>query len=363
MSNMLTGIERQLILEYLATETPPITFISEQKEDVPIIFPEGTISFSNTKGSITLAATRLLPASPIEGHIQFYYRKLGLCFSTTITQNGPMGASFPIPERIERISGFTEETTPVKGKVFYSFQNIKPCASCVSTHDYQLYNPFVWRELPDSDDFRKKLIALLKSFNFHICRTPATFTKTLAATQKILYIINGKLPQRQPFNSDVCLLSAELPIALAHKGLSGLFIPLDASAQTCAVSTEIIKNDAELDRLLSHFCGCKYLAQHQPLPDVQGRIEPLSIIYLSSYGFVLGGQKNQSLSLLKDGDTFQILLEEESPIGSRLIQSTIKITEHIIGDDDKQCIFCAFTEIQEEDKRFLFERFNGKKYK
>ena len=127
--------------------------------------------------------------------------------------------------------------------------------------------------------------------------------------------------------------------------------------------TEIIKNDAELDRLLSHFCGCKYLAQHQPLPDVQGRIEPLSIIYLSSYGFVLGGQKNQSLSLLKDGDTFQILLEEESPIGSRLIQSTIKITEHIIGDDDKQCVFCAFTEIQEEDKRFLFERFNGKKYK
>ncbi len=363
MSNILTGMERQLIVEYLAAETPPVTFIPDNPEYLPVIFPEGTISFQHgNTASLSFAASRLLPASPVTGSIQFYYRKLGLCFSAEITANGAAGASFAIPEQIQRINGFMEETTPVKGKFFYSFHNIKPCASCASTTEFALYDPFVWNGLPDSDDFRKKLITHLRKYDFHLCRTPPAFVKKLAETNKLLYIINGKLPQRRPFACDVCLTAAELPVSLAQGRLSGLFIPLDRQAGTCAVTAAIIKNDAELDSLLRDFCCAKYLAGSRSLLDVQGRIAPLTLIYLSSFGFAVAGQRNQSLAVLSGGDAFQMQLEEESLIGSRLIQADIQVTETISGSEDKQCISCAFTAIHEEDKRFLFERFNGRLY-
>lgn len=97
------------------------------------------------------------------------------------------------------------------------------------------------------------------------------------------------------------------------------------------------------------------------IPSVLGRIEPLTILFISHKELVLGCQSGQMP--LNSGSEYAV--EIHIPI-MRLVR-TIYITVYVSGlinsplsDCEKQCALCTINSIREEDSRFLFEKLYGK---
>jgi len=126
-----------------------------------------------------------------------------------------------------------------------------------------------------------------------------------------------------------------------------------------SLSKDLINSDTILE--INNLESVKFFFSEKPLQisAVENRFKPLSILFLSHKQIVLGCSEKDMI--LKFGIEYAIKISVPMEIGRRIIFATIKVKK-IIGDAKdildytQTCSLCEFTQIKEEDKRFLKEK-------
>lgn len=305
-SNSLTGIERELVLQYLIDGNVPVTVTpvepvqTENAEDEikpasSAVFPialkgeqikvlkQGIILLTNPPRTVKNFQTKKV-------RVEFYFNRLGLYFETELKEISS-GLALVIPSKIFRISEL-EKSRPLdfSAVLFYSCsEKTDVHIPCYPLENYRLFSKPIWSDVPE--ELQHKTKSYLEQFIVH-ARKQGT----------------------------------------AGNGLQ--LIPV-----------------------------CRYLAEaREKMQEIEGRSNPLDIIYADYERIVFASL--QSNMHLDSGAEYA--LEMFFPVESNVIKvRKLFLTccvEALYYDDNKKfaAAVCRYTSIKEEDIRFLYEKTTNK---
>lgn len=307
-SNSLTGIERELVLQYLIDGNVPVTITpieeiskGENKDKIKpttsAIFPialkgeqikvleQGIILLTNPPKSVQNFQTKNV-------RVEFYFNRLGLYFNTELKEI-KNGLAFVIPSAINRIEEFEKERPlDFSATIFYSCNEKNDIhINCYPLENYRLFSKPIWNDVPE--ELQHKAKSYLEKFIVH-ARKQGT----------------------------------------AGNGLQ--LIPV-----------------------------CRYLVEaKEKIKSLEGRVEPLDIIY-ADYERIVFASRTSNIHLEVGGE---YALEFTFPIESNVIKNRkLFLTcavEALYQNDEKSftTVVCRYTSIKEEDIRFLYEKTTNKKF-
>lgn len=319
MSNSeLTGIERQLVLQYLIDGNVPVTVTEIQSSDNGTNFKDNTEQTEPKKNIkniswgvfpvalhgeqlTVLSQGIILLKNPPEAvknfdgkevRVQFYFNKLGLFFITKM-KSIKSGLALVIPEKIKKIEEEPEkESGNFSATLFYESGkktgelNIK----CGFITEYKLFVQPKWSDIKEEYQTKAKK-----------------------------YLEKAVMTSRSIGNS--------------------------------------IGNGLHLINV------SKYLSQEQLNEEtsIEGRKTPPAIIYIDHEKIVFAGKK--------ENITLEIGLEYAIKLGFPIVNSPIKertvyltfVVENIFENDEttKACAICKYTSIKEEDVRYLHDKMSS----
>lgn len=311
----LTGIERELVLQYLIDGNVPITVtpIEDGEADGKVkpasssVFP---IAIKAEQQKVLQQGIILLtnPSENVRNFIgrnvkvEFYFNRLGLYFETRMKEISA-GLALVIPSAISRI-----EETPVSGRatefsatLYYSLsrESVEKDTEgsihieCVPAQGYDIFAKPVWKDV--AEEAQQKAKSYLEEF-----------------------------------------------IAHARKqGVAGNGVQLIPVVRFLAEESQ----------------GAK-------VQSIEGRAEPLEVLFANHERIVFGARTNAAETSLKEGCEYalEMLFPMKRPLNDRKIFTTCRV-ESIYFDDEKKasCSVCRYTSIQEEDLRFLYEKCTNEK--
>jgi len=308
VNEKLTGIERDLVLQYLVDGNVPVTLtpVVEKTEEETVhslnskVFPialkaehlkvsdEGIIQLENPPQAVNDFAGKNVK-------VEFYFNRVGLYFISEVSA-GKDGLFLSVPKEISRIKDIEEKKEYDFSAVIYlSYNNKEKKESniqCVPWAAQELFSRPVWKSIP-------------------------------LENQKVAkeYLEDFVSQAKQEKN--------------AGNGIQ--LIPI-----------------------------CNYLTfkKEEKIEAVQNRQKPLNILYVDHERIVLGST-NEADSFV-EGSEYGIKLcftIKNSPILSRDIYVTCLINKVYTNKDNSiKCIDCIYTSMQEEDMRFLFEKATKKHF-
>ena len=298
----LTGIERELFLQYLIDGNVPVTLTpiedqnSENSEIIKSltsqIFPvaikgehltvqkDGVILLENAPDSVTKFANKTVK-------VEFYFNRVGLFFTSEVKET-PKGLSISIPEKIERIIDVEEKNHYDFSADFYiecktrRELNIK----CIPDESIELFTRPAWKIIPLEN--QKKAIELLESF-----------------------VEEAKIEKN------------------AGNGIQ--LIPV-----------------------------CKYLTDKQgkQMEALQNRVKPLNILFIDHDRIVLGMDSKACTFFANEEYGVKLSFSiKAGPILTRDIFVTCMVNKiYRSRDGNLSCVDFRYTTMQEEDLRFLYEK-------
>lgn len=296
----LSGIERELVLQYLIDGNVPVTLTpsgtKRQSESVqPLssaVFPvalkgdkiradrSGTIYLENPPQSVLSFAGKNVK-------VEFYFNRVGLFFHSDVLETSS-GLSLKLPESIDYIEDVSES---------------------------QKY------------DFTVSL--------YYECRTQSDMNMTCVPWP----------------HSPLFTRPAWKDIALENQEKAKKYLEIFVE------QAKVEKNAGNGIQLIS---VCNYLTFQEGarMEALQDRAKPLSILYVDHERIVFGNE-TKGLNLIA-GAEYAVKMSftlKEGPIVSRDLFVTCKVNK-IYNDvaGTKYCADCVYTSIQEEDLRFLFEK-------
>lgn len=311
----LTGIERELVLQYLIDGNVPITVTPIEDGEVDgKVKPASSSVFPiaiKAEQQKVLQQGIILLTNPSENvrnfigrnvKVEFYFNRLGLYFETRMKEISA-GLALVIPSAISRI-----EETPVSGRatefsatLYYSLsrESVEKDAEgnihieCVPAQGYDIFAKPVWKDV--AEDAQQKAKSYLEEF-----------------------------------------------IAHARKqGVAGNGVQLIPVVRFLAEESQ----------------GAK-------MQSIEGRTEPLEVLFANHERIVFGTKTNAAETSLKEGCEYalEMLFPMKRPLNDRKIFTTCRV-ESIYFDDEKKasCSVCRYTSIQEEDLRFLYEKCTNEK--
>lgn len=298
----LTGIERDLVLQYLIDGNVPVTLTpieDENSDDEEIIksltsqiFPiaikgehlkvkkDGSILLENPPQSVINFANKKVK-------VEFYFNRVGLYFISDVTES-KKGLKLAIPENINRILDVVEETNyDFSALIYFECKTRKDLnLKCVPSEDIELFTRPVWKLIPLEN--QKKAKELLEYF-----------------------VEQAKVEKN------------------AGNGIQ--LIPI-----------------------------CKYLTDNhvKAMEAMENRVKPLSILFVDHERLVLGMESN--LCTFFQSEEYGVKLSfsiKNGPIQSRDIYVTCIVNKIYRSSDGLQsCVDFRYTTMQEEDMRFLYEK-------
>ena len=298
----LTGIERELVLQYLIDGNVPVTLTpiedqnSENSEIIKSltsqIFPvaikgehltvqkDGVILLENAPDSVTKFANKTVK-------VEFYFNRVGLFFILVVKET-PKGLSISIPEKIERIIDVEEKNHYDFSADFYiecktrRELNIK----CIPDESIELFTRPAWKIIPLEN--QKKAKELLESF-----------------------VEEAKIEKN------------------AGNGIQ--LIPV-----------------------------CKYLTDKQgkQMEALQNRVKPLNILFIDHERIVLGMDSKACTFFANEEYGVKLSFSiKAGPILTRDIFVTCMVNKiYRSRDGNLSCVDFRYTTMQEEDLRFLYEK-------
>lgn len=298
----LTGIERQLVLEYLMDGNVPVTVTPIEKkassdESVPAssagVFPvalraeqmtvldQGIILLKNAPGSIKQFAGK-------DVRVQFYFNKLGLYFISQMKQVSS-GLALVIPAKINHVDDKPEDDDHSFSVILYYEAGKKANSvhiDCTPEKGYRLFETPRWSDVDEVD--QKKAKSYLE--------------KIVAASRE------GK----QNIGNGVHLIPVVRYLAHAEKKVSS----------------------------------------------IQDRANPPSVLYIDHERVVFGAEKKNMI--LEAGCEYALKIGfpiEAGPVKERSVYVTAAVEQFYDSDDEERtCAVCRYTSIKEEDVRFLYEK-------
>ncbi|MFA6856989.1 MAG: hypothetical protein WCR31_07260 [Treponema sp.] len=298
-SKDLTGIERQLVLQYLIDGNVPVTVTpvekkSDDKRIKPLlsaVFPvalkaeqitvldKGIILLKNPPQSVIGFAGKTV-------RVEFYFNRVGLFFTTEM-KSIKAGLALVIPAVIHRIIDVEiKHDYDFSASIYYSCSNKSEVnIDCVPGEGFELFTRPVWSTIPLSDQKRAKVY--LEQF-----------------------VSEAKKEKN------------------AGNGLQ--LIPI-----------------------------CRYLVKtNTAIQSVQGRVKPFSILYVDHERIVFGSD-NETFPLAQ-GAEYALRMSfmlRQGPVAKRDVFATCIPAKIYSSEDSKHmCADCVYTSLQEEDKRFMYEK-------
>lgn len=303
----LTGIERELVLQYLIDGNVPITvtpIVEDEPENNDEVKPSTSAIFPiaiKAEQQKVLEQGIILLTNPPENvksfigqkvKVEFYFNRLGLYFETRIKEI-KAGLALVIPSSISRIAeaATTHRPTEFSAELYYSMnQKSDIHIDCFPAQGYDIFAKPVWKDV--SEGAQQKAKSYLEEF-----------------------------------------------IAHARKqGVAGSGVQLIPVV--------------------------RYLAERvAKMLSVEGRKGPLDVLFVNHERIVFGA-KTESIDLKECGEyALGMTFPMQKPLNSRKIFTTCRV-ETIYTDDEKAltCAVCHYTSIQEEDLRFLYEKCTNEKF-
>ncbi|MBQ9626951.1 MAG: hypothetical protein IJR40_07220 [Treponema sp.] len=302
----LTGIERELVLQYLIDGNVPVTVtpIESPEEDdggkvkpaTAALFPiaikaeqlkvleQGIILLTNPPQNVKNFIDK-------KARVEFYFNRLGLYFETKIKQI-KAGLALVIPSSISRIQEAVPKSRPTEfaAQLYFSVnQKTDVHIDCVPAEGYDIFSKPVWKDI--AEGAQQKAKAYLEEFIVHA----------------------------------------------RQKGVAGSGVQLIPVV--------------------------RYLSEKvSKIESVQGRKSPLETLFVNHERIVFG-QKTGNVDL-QDGTEYALEMSfpMPRPLTERKIFATCRIESNYY-DDEKEfvCVVCRYTSLQEEDMRFLYEKGTGEK--
>ncbi len=301
----LTGIERQLVLEYLIDGNVPLT-LSEVTPDAAAEKSEGTIKkISSGIFPVALKSEQMkvldqgiiLLQNPSESiksfsgksvKVQFYFNRLGLYFLTEV-KSVSTGLAIVIPQSIFKVEDEIEKKkTNFYAVIYYETakKNGGIDINCVFDDDYKLFSVPKWKDVPEEN--QKEAKSYIEE-------------AVLQSKQTSGFVGNG-----------VFLIS--------------------------------------VSRFLSEKKQKKQGA-------IDGRAEAPKIIYIDHERMVFASESENMI--LTEGNEYAVMLSFpiSGPVKDRKVYLTCRIAKIMDSrDGERKCACAVFTSIKEEDLRFLYEK-------
>lgn len=311
----LTGIERELVLQYLIDGNVPITVtpIEDGDEDGKVkpasssVFP---IAIKAEQQKVLQQGIILLtnPSENVRNFIgrnvkvEFYFNRLGLYFETRMKEISA-GLALVIPSAISRIDEKPPQghATEFSATLYYSLsrESVEKDAEgsihieCAPAQGYDIFAKPVWKDV--AEEAQQKAKSYLEEF-----------------------------------------------IAHARKqGVAG--------------------NGVQLIPVVRFLAEEKQGAKVQ---SIEGRAEPLEVLFANHERIVFGARGNASERPLKEGCEYalEMLFPMKRPLNDRKIFTTCRVESvYRAGEKNASCSVCRYTSIQEEDLRFLYEKCTNEK--
>ena len=299
----LSGIERELVLQYLMDGNVPVTLTpvneekaSESNEGIhPLasqIFPvalkpehihvqkNGKIHLENPPQSVVGFAGKTV-------RVEFYFNRVGLYFSSIVDQD-KKGLYILVPEVLNRIKDVEEKTDYDFSAVLYFEVNARKDINtqCIPWENEVLFSRPVWKSIPLEN--QKTAKEYLEKF-------------VEAAKEK------------------------------KNAGNGIQLIPV---------------------------CNFLTFEPEQKIQAIENRVMPLSILYVDHERIVLGSTNTQDKYELGHEYGLKLCFSiKNSPILSRDIFVTCAVNNIYTDQDGKRkCIDFVYTTLQEEDLRYLYEK-------
>nr|MCR5289325.1 hypothetical protein [Treponema sp.] len=298
MSNStLSGIERQLVLQYLMDGNVPVVvtpvvesslthmmpdaavFPIAIRPDTMKVLEEGIILLQNPPHSVSQLRDKMVK-------VEFYFNRLGLSF-TTIVKRVSSGLALVVPKEISHIKEAAErKSVGFEVSVFYTVKNQAAVAlDCKPGKGYNLFSKPSWSDI--DQDHMEEAKRYLESI-----------------------ILQGEKDSITP---------------------NGVYvIPI-----------------------------CRYVTEPDVrIKNIEGRFEPFDVLYVNHEYIVFGcASGNTLLTVAADYPvTLSIPLSDKPFIGKRTIFTTCKVVKIFASvTEKKEAVLCSFVSIKEEDKRFLYE--------
>lgn len=302
MDNKLSGIERELVLQYLIDGNIPVTLTVEsenKKNDSQTIHPltsqvfpialkpehvnvkkNGDIELENPPDVVKNFVGKIVK-------VEFYYNRVGLYFYSPVTQKND-NLVLKVPDVINRIVDSDEEKQyDFSALIYIECKTLKELSlNCIPYEKIELFERPVWKIIPLEN--QKKAKNLLEKF---------------VETAKVEKNVGNGLQ----------------------------LIPI-----------------------------CKFLTDDyvQKMDAMENRKKPLYVLYVDHERIVLGYDFTTYNFVLKDeyGLKFSFLLKN-TPIISRDVFVTASVNKiYKTTDEKKFCVDLKYTTMQEEDLRFLYEK-------
>lgn len=301
-NNKLSGIERELVLQYLIDGNVPVTLtpidetLEDNKETIKSltsqIFPvaikgeniqvskEGVINLENPPQSVVNFANKNVK-------VEFYFNRVGLFFISKVAETND-GLTLSIPKEIDRILDVVDEKQyDFSALIYFECKTKKDIQlNCFPCEDIELFTRPAWKIIPlENQKSAKELLEV--------------------------FVAQAKIEKN------------------AGNGL--LLIPV-----------------------------CKYLTEkHAEIMEaMENRSKPLNVLFVDHERIVLG--MNSKLCTFFAGDEYGIKLSfaiKGGPILSRDIFVTGVVNKiYRSADGESSCVDIVYTTMQEEDMRFLYEK-------
>ena len=379
MNNILSGIERDLVVSYLCDCEVPFALVPAQPADRIFSFvtgqggvkilPEGIILFTDSS---------VLPQELVgqQVSLRFYFKKLGLSFASLVSCTKSGAKALVVPREILRLPDSEDNVgNGFSCNVFLGESFSGQRLSCFLREEYPLFIPCVWRHLPENPNPR--LVGRLRG----ICgavpvEVPSSIRDKLLSTGKALLVTAGWIQPGMVLPFDGCITSRDVVGELEL--LDGLAELKTGFYFACGYKEDGNKKDSDygqvfciegvtaseqLLKLLPLIPVCRYLAEsndNSPPPALLDRMEPLELLYLSSSDIVLATQGGKFP--LQQDIHYSLLLQIPLHTLRRSITVDCSVTTIFESGDGKTCALCRLENLKTEDQRFLFESLNNSRY-
>ncbi len=374
MNDVLTGIERDVVIDYLRSELPVLTVKLNFMQDSGFIVPAGQYLIQQTA---IIFSERFVPqyakSLQTEVVVSFYFKKRGLFFNSVL-QSKNSKCAVGIPNIISKI----EDTQPEKvfenysGKLLYAATKGQTEVAFSSNARYPLFNPFVWRNVKLSAAFFEILEA---NTAFIRSNQNGNLIECMCESQEMLLVYGKRFPEKNPFPFKACLLNEELqkkPVGIVStykrevdSFAGNLFVPFSDTKKTVAAEIPITffsqtafpQACEKIVEQLAFIPAVSYIAEKkEENTAVQDRISPLEIVYISErYVTFVCSSKTISFVPMQE---YSFLIN----IGYRNVRAKCGV-RHVFEHDGKIAAICVFTRLNPEDKRFLYEKIYGTVYR
>lgn len=384
MNGGLTGIVRDVIAQFLFTEKPPLTLCSSPGVSQSDI----CINVASHQYFVVSGRFLFFPLTPIlqktaelpAVYAVFFYKGRGVYFAGRL-QRVKNGFAFLLSQEVFKTADSVSGIQGFNAKIYIpELTGLQ--AECRLKEGYDIFENRLWlgfskEEAVASAPFLQSAASLKSVLLSPLCR------QIIDRTKRILYIPGKKVPGRNFFPYPVSITADDLNEKELEDSESELenaeydvYIPLALSEEE-SVHTVLgfkshrpMTSPSDIEEMLFLLPVCRFLGEiPQQSAAVRGRAEPLAVLCLTHSLIILGGSVIKNIGgfsppfPLSKGAEYAMTMRIVETGMCRVLKLMMIVSKIYKSTTGAVCAVCTFSQIKEEDRRFLYEKFYKTLYK